>query len=59
MTILENSAAMRMVWNALDQVIRKVLCLVLVFVMGDGGIYYTLIFSLRDLGIGVDPVTFS
>jgi hypothetical protein len=59
MTILENSAAMRMVWNALDQVIRKVLCLVLVFVMGDGGICYALIFSLRGLGIGVVPVTFS
>jgi hypothetical protein len=55
MTIPKNSAAMRMVWNGLDQVIRKVLCLVLVFVMGDRDICYALIFSLRDLGIGVVP----
>jgi hypothetical protein len=30
----------RMVWDTLGQVIREVLCWVLVLVIGDGGIYY-------------------
>jgi hypothetical protein len=31
---------------------------VLVLVIGDGGICYALIFSLRDLGTGIVPTTF-
>jgi hypothetical protein len=58
MTIRENSAAMRVVWDALGQVIWEVLCWVLVLVIGDGGICYALIFSFRDLGTGIVPTTF-
>jgi hypothetical protein len=49
---------MRMVWDALGQVIREVLCWVLVLVNEDGGICYALIFSLRDLGTGIVPTAF-
>jgi hypothetical protein len=59
MTTPENSAVMRVVWDTLGQVIRGVLCWVLVLVIGNGGISYALIFSLRDLGMGVVPTTFS
>jgi hypothetical protein len=40
MTTRENSATMRVVWNVLGEVIREVLCCVLVLVIGDGDIYY-------------------
>jgi hypothetical protein len=50
---------MRVVWDALGQVIREVLYWVLVLVIGDGSICYALIFSLRDLGTGIVPTTFS
>jgi hypothetical protein len=59
MTTPENSAVVRVVWDTLGQVIRGVLCWVLVLVIGNGGISYALIFSLRDLGMGVVPTTFS
>jgi YD repeat-containing protein len=59
MTIRKNSATMRVVWDALGQVIREVLYWVLVLVIGDGSICYALIFSLRDLGTGIVPTTFS
>ena len=59
MTAWENSATMRVVWDALGQVIREVLCWVLVF-----GYWETEasvmapIFSLRDLGTGIVPRLF-
>jgi hypothetical protein len=50
---------MRVVWDALGQLIMEALCWVLVLVIGDARIYYALIFSLRDLGTCVVPMTFS
>jgi hypothetical protein len=50
---------MRVVWDALGHVNRKVLCWVLVLVIRDGDIVMALIFSLRDRGMGVVPMAFS
>jgi hypothetical protein len=44
---------MRVVWDALSQVIREVLCWVLVLAIGTEAYVMALIFSLRDLGMGV------
>jgi hypothetical protein len=46
---------MRVVLDALSQVIRKVLCWVLVLVNEHRGIVLAPIFSLGDLGTGVVP----
>jgi hypothetical protein len=48
---------MRVVWDALGQVIREVLCWVLVLVGTEASVM-ALIFSLRDLGTGVVPRLF-
>jgi transposase len=45
MTARENSATMRVVWDALSQVIREVLCLVLVLVIGEHRHLLWLIYS--------------
>jgi hypothetical protein len=50
---------MRVVWDALGQVIREVLCWVLVWSLGTEASVMALIFSLRGLGTGIVPITFS
>jgi hypothetical protein len=50
---------MRVVWDALGQVIREVLCWVLVLVIGGTeASVMAPIFSLRDLGTGIVPRLF-
>jgi hypothetical protein len=58
MTARENSATMR-VWDALDQVIREVLCWVLVLVIGNGGICYGSYILAQGSGYEHCPTTFS
>jgi hypothetical protein len=47
---------MRVVWDALGQVIREVLCWVQVLIIGDGGICYgSYILTERELGLHLVP----
>jgi hypothetical protein len=49
---------MKVAWDTLGQVIREVLCWVLVLVIGIETSVMAHIFSLRDLGTGVVPRLF-
>jgi hypothetical protein len=59
MTTRENNVAMKVVWDALDQVIREVLCWVLVLVIGDGGICYGSYILAEGSRYGRRPMAFS
>jgi hypothetical protein len=50
---------MRVVWDALGQVIREVLCWVLVLITGDGGIFYGSYILLQGSRYVYRPTTFS
>jgi hypothetical protein len=55
----KNSATMRVVWDVLGQVIRKVLCWVRVLVTGDGGICYGSYILAQGSRYGRRPTAFS
>jgi hypothetical protein len=50
---------MRVVWDALGQVIRKVICRVLVLGIGEGHIYYGSYILAQGSRYGHRPMTFS
>jgi hypothetical protein len=54
----KNSATMRVAWDALSQVIREVLCWVLVWVIGDGGICYGSYILAQGFRYGSHPMAF-
>jgi hypothetical protein len=50
---------MRVVWDALGEVIREVLCWMLVLVIGDGGIWYGSYIITQGSRYGRRPTAFS
>jgi hypothetical protein len=50
---------MRVVWDVHGEVIREVLCWVLVLVIGDGGIYYGSYILTQGSRYGVVPTAVS
>jgi hypothetical protein len=55
----KNNATMRVIWDALGQVIREVLCWVLVLVIRDRGICYGSYILAQGSKYGSRPTAFS